>query len=746
MSAEPQSAAELQPGQVFEGKYKILRELGRGGFGMVYLAFQEGMDRHVALKVLKSSVTQQAPSAKERFLREVKIISKLKHPNTVTIHDFGETYDGGLYMVLEFVEGETLKQVLKREGAQDSLRAADLARQIARSLSEAHRHGVVHRDLKPANIMITSIEADKDFVKVLDFGVARLLDPKTNDLTSVGLPEGERELIGTPRYMSPEQVRGESLTGASDIYGLGLILYEMLCGEPAVQGDTTMGLITQQISPEPLKLVHLPHFPPALQDIIRIATSKQLSDRFQTAEQMADALENCLFQIRRDRNMTGPQSGDVPMSSYQSQLSGGHNSWLQQGSGWNGNTPSGQWMPGSGPHDQFQSGGFDPRQSFQGPQSGFGPQQVPHPAHSSQMGPMNPHPSQMGPYQSQQMPMAPNPYQSGMGQGPFQSHQSMQSPFASGFNEIGLDLPEDEFQPTVERDALDPSHIVRRAQGLFDRNQHPSSELGPELPPVPVDERPFEVQAQLEVDSRATAPLPVPEPRPEPRPAPGGGAPRPRVQAPDDDLAQFSIGVIKACIVGTMALVFCFMVFLVVGAWFASFLDGTMRLIGAVLVALAFPGITAVMEGSTRERFRVVTSPVDRISQILLKTTVFSIAAIAVLSAVFATPIVTNLQNDPNWYLQDQEGQRGFPALNKRVSYTLADVIGQTMGAIGIYKKKPRGVASPGAVAPVMAPGRSKALPASTRKGNEQLRSTREDAPKSEIPEESKESKRYVDW
>lgn len=301
MATHPDAEYQLKPGQIFEGKYRILRELGRGGFGMVYLAFQESMDRKVALKILRPSAVIQSTSAIERFHREVKIISKLKHPNTVTIHSFGKTHDGGLYMVLEFVEGEELKQILKREGPQESDRAVKFTLQIAKSLAEAHKHGVVHRDLKPANIMITQIGADRDFIKVLDFGVARLLDPKTNDLTSIGLPAGERELIGTPRYMSPEQVRGELLTGASDIYSLGLMLYEMLAGKPAVQGDSTMALITQQIMPKPLKLPALATFHPKLQEVVRIATSKSARERFRTADQMAEVLEDFLFVQKSDR-------------------------------------------------------------------------------------------------------------------------------------------------------------------------------------------------------------------------------------------------------------------------------------------------------------------------------------------------------------------------------------------------------------------------------------------------------------
>src|SRR5690554_3316977 len=264
---------------------------------MVYLAHQEKMGRDVAIKVLRSGASQMHESAKERFLREVKIISRLRHPNTVTIHDFGETYDGLVYMVLEFIEGKTVKEILRKEGAQDPRRALAIAAQIARSLAEAHRHGVIHRDLKPANIMVGNLETETDFVKVLDFGIARLARTDQRDLTSVGLPEGERELIGTPRYMSPEQVRGEVLTPASDVYSVGLILYELLVGQPAVTGDTSLALISQQITPEPLALKGIRSMPQPLAALLRRATAKRLPQRFPDAETFGDALEDTLMQM-----------------------------------------------------------------------------------------------------------------------------------------------------------------------------------------------------------------------------------------------------------------------------------------------------------------------------------------------------------------------------------------------------------------------------------------------------------------
>jgi serine/threonine protein kinase len=250
------------------------------------------MERHVALKVLKPEM-EDRQRIKERFLREVRIISKLRHPHTVTIHDFGET-GNIVYMVLEFIRGETLKEIVQENGPQSPERAVDLMSQALGSLGEAHKHDVVHRDIKPANIMVTNIEEDKDFIKVLDFGVAGLLKSESQDLTNAGVEDGERQLIGTPRYMSPEQVRGHDLTGASDIYSVGLVFYEILTGSKAVHGDTTMALITKQIKEQPLELPELEKLDDQLGQIIRKMTSKPVDERYQKAGEVREELKDYL--------------------------------------------------------------------------------------------------------------------------------------------------------------------------------------------------------------------------------------------------------------------------------------------------------------------------------------------------------------------------------------------------------------------------------------------------------------------
>ena len=273
----------LSPGQRFAGRYQIVRKIGAGGFGAVYLAHQGGMDREVALKLLSVSQTMSAPqqnTAKERFLREVRIVSKLRHPNSVTIHDFGQGPNGELFMVLEYIQGETLKQATAR-GPMPPARALRITAQIAEALGEAHDLGIVHRDLKPSNIMLTRLGAREDHVKVLDFGIAHLFVEKTSqDLTQAGFGAEERAIIGTPRYMSPEQIHGQQdLAPTSDIYSLGLLMYEMLAGRPAIDASATIQIIAKQASPTPLELPAMAALPRPIAGLLQAMLQKNPARR-----------------------------------------------------------------------------------------------------------------------------------------------------------------------------------------------------------------------------------------------------------------------------------------------------------------------------------------------------------------------------------------------------------------------------------------------------------------------------------
>src|SRR2546421_820445 len=218
-------------GQVFDGKYRLDERLGGGGMGTVYRATHLLIDRPVAIKVLSQRFLGDE-TAQHRFHREARAAGRMQHPNAVTVTDFGATTDGYLYIVMELLEGHTLRELLAREGPFDSARAVSIMLQTSAAVGAAHDLGLIHRDLKPANIFIEQRANTPATVKVLDFGVAKFVVEEHEDddyqtLTQVGA------IIGTPRYMSPEQCSGPGvLTPASDVYSLGIISYEMLTGSP----------------------------------------------------------------------------------------------------------------------------------------------------------------------------------------------------------------------------------------------------------------------------------------------------------------------------------------------------------------------------------------------------------------------------------------------------------------------------------------------------------------------------------
>src|SRR5688572_4789429 len=215
--------------------------------GEVYLAEHIRMKRKVAVKVMRAWLTKD-PAAISRFHREAENASQITHPNVAGVYDFGETSEGLVYLAMEFVEGEPLTAVLDREKVINHIRASDIVTQTADALAAAHSLGILHRDLKPDNVMIGRSRARTDLVKLLDFGIARVMGRETQHFTSTGL------IVGTPEWMSPEQIAGDKLDARSDIYTLGLIAFRMLTGEGAFSGATSQEVLLQKMTKSPRRL------------------------------------------------------------------------------------------------------------------------------------------------------------------------------------------------------------------------------------------------------------------------------------------------------------------------------------------------------------------------------------------------------------------------------------------------------------------------------------------------------------
>ena len=292
----------LAPGTVFEGKYRVVQALGAGNFASVFRAVQIGTEREVALKVLRPEVVDSNPDVANRFVAEVNIVSRLHHPNTVTLHDFGRTNSGLYFMVLEYLDGVSLEDVLTQDGALSPQRVIRITQQLLKSLDEAHRQGVVHRDLKPSNIMLVTRNEQADVVKVLDFGVAKLMGDSDDEIES--LAQGGRrstQFVGTPIYMSPEQVLGQKVEPSSDIYSLGLILYQMLTGDSPLDSHLNVSQVAQiHIDEKPIPFRKIADLPRPFAKLIRKATSRYPSDRFQTVRDFAKFLPR-----QADMEMTG---------------------------------------------------------------------------------------------------------------------------------------------------------------------------------------------------------------------------------------------------------------------------------------------------------------------------------------------------------------------------------------------------------------------------------------------------------
>jgi serine/threonine-protein kinase len=279
-------------GTTVAGRYKILRKLGEGGMGVVYLAEHVFIEKKVAIKILSDDMSRKADLV-ARFMQEAKAASKIGHENIIDITDFGETASGGVFFVMEFLDGADLSHYIREGGPMSIDRVRYIFNQICRALGAAHSKGIIHRDMKPENIYLITREGKADWVKVLDFGIAKIssLDEGGSRLTRTGM------IFGTPEYMSPEQARGDKPDHRVDVYAAGCILYEMLTGDVPFHAETFMGVLTKHMFEQPQppsQRAPDQHISPELEEVVLKALAKDRDQRYQNMKDLALAFEGAV--------------------------------------------------------------------------------------------------------------------------------------------------------------------------------------------------------------------------------------------------------------------------------------------------------------------------------------------------------------------------------------------------------------------------------------------------------------------
>lgn len=293
-------------GKEFAGRYHVGETLGKGGYGRVYRAKEIELERDVALKVLQSERDEYSEKTRKRFIREAKLVAGLQEPHTIKLYDYGEA-DGYLYLAFEYVDGQTLGEFVSSRGPLKPLTLAKLLEQILDSLHEAHEQGVLHRDIKPGNIMVYEHERRGLEVKVLDFGIGKMLEREDREVTKL---TAEGTMMGTPRYMSPEQMRGDELGPPTDLWSVGVVALESLIGERVIKSSRALEVTSQILEPgpEPFRVPPTVDVPPFFRQLIEKLLQKSVSDRYQTTDEVLEDLAE-LRQRERPRLKDGGTEG-----------------------------------------------------------------------------------------------------------------------------------------------------------------------------------------------------------------------------------------------------------------------------------------------------------------------------------------------------------------------------------------------------------------------------------------------------
>lgn len=344
-------------GLTLVGRYKIEKLIGKGGMGRVYLATQLPLGRPVAVKILSPEFQRKDPQFVRRFFLEAATAARLNHPNSITIYDYGETERGELFIAMEFLKGRPLSRVLAAEGAFSAERALHVTVQMVRALREAHAKGIIHRDLKPGNIMLLDEGDDADFAKVLDFGLVKLFnapgverqrfeelgpEAEVGELTRAGM------FLGSPKYMSPEQIQGRDLDPRTDIYSLGIIMFQMLAGRVPFRGASSVEIIYKHVN-EAVPPIHELNpeadCPPELEVLISKTLSKDREQRYASMGDLLSALKDVRRLLLGNSSASGNPLGLDFVSQYPLRDSGQLSPEMPAGIGASGSLPPGSSRP-----------------------------------------------------------------------------------------------------------------------------------------------------------------------------------------------------------------------------------------------------------------------------------------------------------------------------------------------------------------------------------------------------------------